>query len=228
MATRIEDPAFTLASTPKLVDTKGPATRGRGRSRKTAASGAIASTIPTANPARTSAKRQKDPNPCCPPAPPSSSSTSSTPSSCAGRDDKKAHLRQRNREAARKCRVRKQRGIEDLQSNEAAVTAVHQALAAEATMLRSEVLMLKNMVLQHGGCGCPYIQAYIEGAASRLLTRPSTSSSSDSPVSPRYSFPHDTEADHAYSVRNSTSTTSDPPRMGSEGGELAGVDLLKA
>ncbi|KAL2752718.1 hypothetical protein ACRALDRAFT_1072579 [Sodiomyces alcalophilus JCM 7366] len=215
-AMQMEDPTSPTAATSTLIDTKAPsppATRSRGgQSRKTAASdAAAASTTAVAKPARTSARKQKDSHPRRPPhPPPSSSSSESSPSSPApsvaassppGQDDKKARLRQRNREAARKCRVRKQRGIEDLQSNEAAVTAVHQALAAEATMLRSEVLMLKNMVLQHGGCGCPYIQSYIEGAATRLLTRPSTSStaSSASFTSPPPSFHHDPQINHTSS-----------------------------
>ncbi|KAG7102944.1 hypothetical protein HYQ44_017032 [Verticillium longisporum] len=51
------------------------------------------------------------------------------------------------RDAARKCRVRKQRGIEDLQTQEAAIDAVNQCLKDQYTELRGEVLLLKNMIL---------------------------------------------------------------------------------
>jgi hypothetical protein len=41
-------------------------------------------------------------------------------------------------------------------------------LRREAACLRAEVVSLKNMVLQHADCDCPYIQAYIKIAASKL------------------------------------------------------------
>ncbi|ROT38309.1 hypothetical protein SODALDRAFT_360664 [Sodiomyces alkalinus F11] len=84
------------------------------------------------------------------------------------REEKKARLRLRNRQAAHKCRLRKQRSIADLQTQEAAAEAIHQALANEASMLRGEVLMLKSMILQHGSCDCPFIQDYISSSAAKL------------------------------------------------------------
>ncbi|KAM0282028.1 hypothetical protein ACHAQH_003234 [Verticillium albo-atrum] len=86
----------------------------------------------------------------------------------AQNSEKKTRLRARNREAAHKCRVRKQRGIEDLQTQEAAIGAVNQSLKNQYAELRSEVILLKDMVLQHGGCGCSYIESYIEDAAASL------------------------------------------------------------
>ncbi|KAF9878166.1 transcription factor atf21 [Colletotrichum karsti] len=84
-------------------------------------------------------------------------------------DDKKSRIRARNREAAYKCRQKKQKGIEELQSQEAVAEDINKTLHSEAAMLRSEILMLKNMVLQHGGCGCSYIEEYISGAAQNLV-----------------------------------------------------------
>ncbi|OLN81331.1 Cyclic AMP-dependent transcription factor ATF-2-like protein 2 [Colletotrichum chlorophyti] len=86
-----------------------------------------------------------------------------------GPDDKKNRIRARNREAAYKCRQKKQKGIEELQTQEAMAESVNRNLNAEAAMLRGEILMLKNMVLQHGGCGCSYIEEYISGAAQNLV-----------------------------------------------------------
>lgn len=82
--------------------------------------------------------------------------------------DKKTRLRQRNREAAQKCRRRKQRSIDELQNQEAAAGSLHDALATEAAQLRGEVVMLKSMILQHGACGCSFIEEYIQGQAASL------------------------------------------------------------
>ncbi|GKT94557.1 BZIP transcription factor [Colletotrichum tofieldiae] len=46
---------------------------------------------------------------------------------------------------------------------------INKSLNYEAAQLRGEILMLKNMVLQHGGCGCSYIEEYISGAAQSLV-----------------------------------------------------------
>ncbi|KAK2013450.1 hypothetical protein LZ32DRAFT_604494 [Colletotrichum eremochloae] len=84
-------------------------------------------------------------------------------------DDKKNRIRARNREAAYKCRQKKQKGIEELQTQEAIMENINKTLTSEAAQLRGEILMLKNMVLQHGGCGCAYIEEYISGAAQNLV-----------------------------------------------------------
>ncbi|OBR03212.1 BZIP transcription factor [Colletotrichum higginsianum IMI 349063] len=91
------------------------------------------------------------------------------PGAGAGANDKKNRIRARNREAAYKCRKKKQKGIAELQTQEAMIENVNRTLNSEAAMLRSEILMLKNMVLQHGGCGCSFIEEYISGAAQNLV-----------------------------------------------------------
>jgi hypothetical protein len=83
--------------------------------------------------------------------------------------DKKAHVRSRNSEAAKKFRVRKRRCVEKLQEKEATAEEAHRILTTEASELREQVFELKNMVLQHGGCGCSYIEDYIEGEARTLV-----------------------------------------------------------
>ncbi|EGY20824.1 uncharacterized protein VDAG_02348 [Verticillium dahliae VdLs.17] len=83
--------------------------------------------------------------------------------------DKQACLRLRNREAAQKCRKRKQCDIRELQNKEAAASELNHALAAEMSQLRNEVLMLKTLVLQHGGCGCSFIEDYIQCQATQLI-----------------------------------------------------------
>ncbi|KAK2058437.1 hypothetical protein LY76DRAFT_57688 [Colletotrichum caudatum] len=93
-------------------------------------------------------------------------------------NDKKNRIRARNREAAYKCRQKKQKGIEELQTQEAIMENINKSLNGEAAQLRSEILMLKNMVLQHGGCGCAYIEEYISGAAQNLVQSGMTAASS--------------------------------------------------
>ncbi|KAK1979067.1 hypothetical protein LZ30DRAFT_597765 [Colletotrichum cereale] len=153
-------------------ETKGPATedaneapkRRRGRPRLSEAAPKAASAA-----APTPAKAQKK-----------SASRRTSTASASGVDedaderggtvnDKKNRIRARNREAAYKCRQKKQKGIEELQTQEAMVENINKSLNNEAAQLRGEILMLKNMVLQHGGCGCAYIEEYISGAAQNLV-----------------------------------------------------------
>ncbi|EGY20891.1 uncharacterized protein VDAG_02415 [Verticillium dahliae VdLs.17] len=90
----------------------------------------------------------------------------------ASGSDKKMRLRARNRVAAHKSRARKQHGIEDLQAQESNVGAVNKDLKHQYAKLRGEVLVLKDMVLQHGGCGCPFIESYIKDTAVSLSQKP--------------------------------------------------------
>ncbi|OHE94941.1 bZIP transcription factor [Colletotrichum orchidophilum] len=86
-----------------------------------------------------------------------------------GAEAKKNKIRARNREAAYKCRKKKQKGVEELQTQEAMAENINKNLNDEAALLRGEILMLKTMVLQHGGCGCSSIEDYIFGAAQNLV-----------------------------------------------------------
>ncbi|KAK2004235.1 hypothetical protein LX36DRAFT_665926 [Colletotrichum falcatum] len=84
-------------------------------------------------------------------------------------DDKRNRVRARNREAAHKCRQKTQKGINQLQTQEAVMGGLNKSLKSEAEMLRGEILLLKHMVLQHSGCGCSFIEEYIAGAAQNLV-----------------------------------------------------------
>ncbi|KAK1622366.1 hypothetical protein BDP81DRAFT_152502 [Colletotrichum phormii] len=88
----------------------------------------------------------------------------------SGTEAKKNKIRARNREAAYKCRKKKQKGVEELQSQEAMAENINKNLNEEAALLRGEILMLKTMVLQHGSCGCSFIEEYISGAAQNLVS----------------------------------------------------------
>ncbi|KAK2046018.1 hypothetical protein LZ31DRAFT_225493 [Colletotrichum somersetense] len=84
-------------------------------------------------------------------------------------DEKRNRVRARNREAAHKCRQKTQKGISQLQTQEAVMGGINKSLKSEAEMLRGEILLLKHMVLQHSGCGCSFIEEYIAGAAQSLV-----------------------------------------------------------
>ncbi|KXH27707.1 bZIP transcription factor [Colletotrichum nymphaeae SA-01] len=84
-------------------------------------------------------------------------------------NDKQDTTRERNRQAASRCRNKKRRVNGDLQVQEAAINNINMYLKHEVVMLQSEILSLKNMVLQHSGCGCRLIDKYISQAARNLV-----------------------------------------------------------
>ncbi|KAK2052834.1 hypothetical protein LY76DRAFT_525883, partial [Colletotrichum caudatum] len=83
-------------------------------------------------------------------------------------------IRARNREAAHRCRQKTQKNTEKLVTQEAVLNRINKSLHTEATQLRGEILILKHMVLQHSGCGCPSIADYISSAAQNLVKSGST------------------------------------------------------
>ncbi|KAM0321593.1 hypothetical protein ACHAQA_010019 [Verticillium albo-atrum] len=86
--------------------------------------------------------------------------------------ENKASLRARNRAAAHKCRIRKQREMKDLEAQETNLGAMNESLKYQHAKLRDEVLMLKDVVLQHGGCGCSFIESYIQDVAVNVSQKP--------------------------------------------------------
>jgi len=73
--------------------------------------------------------------------------------------------RERNRKAATKCRAKTKATADRLASDEQAIADVREALSAEVTTLRQEALSLRLLVLQHHGCACAQLQAYIRNSA---------------------------------------------------------------
>ncbi|KAK1533511.1 bZIP transcription factor [Colletotrichum paranaense] len=111
------------------------------------------------------------------------------PSYTSASDDsnKQDSIRARNRQAAHRCRKKKQKVDEDLQTQEIAINNINKHLQCEAANLQSEILCLKNMVLQHSGCACRSIDEYIAQAAQNLVqgalaTMPSLLSEAAPPV----------------------------------------------
>lgn len=73
--------------------------------------------------------------------------------------------RQRNRQAATKCREKTKAAMAQLEATERAVSLEHMELSKTVTDLRGEVLALKNQLLLHGNCNCEVIQKYLRNAA---------------------------------------------------------------
>ncbi|KAK1658527.1 hypothetical protein BDP55DRAFT_394775 [Colletotrichum godetiae] len=84
-------------------------------------------------------------------------------------DQKMNRTRSRNRKAAYKSRQKKQKETEELQLRAAELETVNKNRNSEAAMLRGEILVLKNMILQHSGCECSYIDEYISNTTRQLV-----------------------------------------------------------
>jgi len=81
---------------------------------------------------------------------------------------KKPDQRERNRIAATKCRVRSKAAVKHLEIHERAMSDSHNKLVAERDELRIHVLDLRELLLQHGNCGCELVRTYVQNAARRI------------------------------------------------------------
>jgi len=101
---------------------------------------------------------------------------------------RQTHL-EKNRVAAHKCRQRKKEYINGLEDRAREFSAKNKMLKENVSLLREEVLGLKNEVLRHAGCGFWAVDEYLARCAGDLLgmkapgQRNSTSSSSSRPNS---------------------------------------------
>jgi len=57
---------------------------------------------------------------------------------------------------------------DQLAVDEQAMADIQEALSAEVTPLREEALNLRMLVLQHHGCACGQMQAYIRNSAAAI------------------------------------------------------------
>lgn len=90
------------------------------------------------------------------------------PGGAGGRRLSVPESKARNRLAATKCRLKTKAMTERLEALEAAESEQNRSLAATAAALRDQVYELSNMLLQHVGCGCEMIQAYLVRRARAL------------------------------------------------------------
>ncbi|KAF4819347.1 Basic leucine zipper (bZIP) transcription factor atfB [Colletotrichum tropicale] len=76
--------------------------------------------------------------------------------------------RAKNREAAKRCREKTKQYEEDLAARSREIEQQRMYLDECVTALQSEVLALKNQILQHGDCDCEPINRYIARAAGAI------------------------------------------------------------
>jgi len=86
-----------------------------------------------------------------------------------------ANKRERNRQAANRCRIRKRAETEALKSDKLKMEKQHTKLTGEVEELTDEVYQLKRQLFLHSDCNCTLIQEYIKNgfrptAASRFST----------------------------------------------------------
>lgn len=81
---------------------------------------------------------------------------------------RQSHL-EKNRVAAHKCRERRKQYISNLETRARDESSKNKVLREQCVALREQVLDLKNILLQHAGCGCWAIDQYLERSAGDLL-----------------------------------------------------------
>ncbi|XDG03946.1 hypothetical protein ABKA04_003561 [Annulohypoxylon sp. FPYF3050] len=82
-------------------------------------------------------------------------------------DESPSEKRERNRNAANKCRKKQKKANEELKEKARAMDQQHNYLVCHKALLESEMIELKNELLVHGACGCEPISEYLTQAAQR-------------------------------------------------------------
>ncbi len=94
-------------------------------------------------------------------------------------EERQAKTRARNRRSAAKARMRKKHGIDCLQETEARARELHTLLRHQVSTLRSETLMLENMLLNHAGSGCTELDSFVRRRANNMVGDVAASSSQE-------------------------------------------------
>jgi hypothetical protein len=87
------------------------------------------------------------------------------------KDPRQRKTLERNRAAARKCRVRKRNDESTLSSREQAAEDQNRYLSGTYNSLVAEVYFLKTELLRHTNCNCTLIQEYISNEAKRTVEK---------------------------------------------------------
>ncbi|EHK50412.1 uncharacterized protein TrAtP1_007503 [Trichoderma atroviride] len=81
----------------------------------------------------------------------------------------RVRIREKNRIAADKCRGRQRIAMERLNMKHDSLEYENQQLTKMAKDLIAERIVLKNMLLEHGNCGCELIENYLRESAVRWV-----------------------------------------------------------
>lgn len=92
--------------------------------------------------------------------------------------DAETRLRQQNKEAAVRCRRRQYEREADLLSREQDLEVDNRRLASYCSLLKEELLHIKEQLLQHSSCDCALIQEYITNEAKKSVGKLSSPGSS--------------------------------------------------
>ncbi|KAI1442882.1 hypothetical protein F5Y02DRAFT_394746 [Annulohypoxylon stygium] len=85
-------------------------------------------------------------------------------------DESSLEKRERNRKAANKCRKKQKQANEELKERARVVDEQHNYLISHKALLESEMIGLKNELLNHGACGYEPISEYLAQAAQNYAT----------------------------------------------------------
>lgn len=136
---------------------------------------------------------------------------------------RQSHL-EKNRVAAHKCRQRKKEYIGSLESRAREFSAKNKALKENISILREEVLSLKNEVLRHAGCGFWAVDEYLARCAGDLLGR-----ESGVPRMGSAQYDNSPAMQHMRPREDSSESVPGLASMGSpsDDDDFSGLDLLK-
>ncbi|KAL7783107.1 hypothetical protein V8C37DRAFT_397423 [Trichoderma ceciliae] len=81
----------------------------------------------------------------------------------------RSRIREKNRVAADKCRGRQRIAVERLSTKHDALEDQNRQLSQMMKDLVAERIVLKNMLLEHGNCGCELIENYLRDSAVRWV-----------------------------------------------------------
>lgn len=93
-----------------------------------------------------------------------------TPPSSADSPPKKQRkkLLEKNREAAYRCRQKKKRWVNDLETKSEHMEIKNKELQEQVAQLREESIYLRNLLLTHGNCDCDVVQTYLRRTSEKL------------------------------------------------------------
>lgn len=106
-----------------------------------------------------------------------------------GSEEKKEQYREKNKIAAAKCRNKKRRYNDEIETQARELESRNKALKAELMDLRNVVIILKDQILKHSpqDCNCTRLHEYSMAQAARLLQGSSTQRLSDESSVPAFS-----------------------------------------
>jgi len=107
-------------------------------------------------------------------------------------EEKKEHYREKNKIAAAKCRNKKRKFNDEIETQARDLECANKTLKAELMELRNVALMLKDQILKHSpqDCHCKPLHDYSMAQATRMLQNSSMQRMADNSMMPQFSHPH--------------------------------------